>query len=94
MKFQLILSLILLTSCKHPIIPVVAASFAKEYCSCRFVVGQTEKYCKSYASQIVSVSSFSEDLNNKYVSAAAFGHLASSQFINKKYGCDLIIEKF
>lgn len=92
MKRKMIISLILplvLSGCNKSFFKVVSSSFAKEYCSCRFVVGQSKKYCHDYASQIVPVSSYSEDGQNKTIQAKALGFISKAIYKDSKRGCSL-----
>ncbi len=84
-----ILSLILLSGCKVPFFKVVSNSFVKEMCSCLFVVGQDENYCKAYARQILPVSSYTIDQQTKKVLADGLGHSGSASYISNELGCRL-----
>jgi len=90
-RFVLMLSaLILLSGCNTRFFKVISSSYAKEYCSCRFVVGQTKKYCHQYALQIVPVSSHAESENNKSIEAKALGYSSRAIFKSARLGCVLI----
>jgi hypothetical protein len=84
-----LLALTFLSSCNIPFFKVVSNSFVKEMCSCLFVVGQSEEYCKSYARQIVPVSQYTIDRQNKLVSAIGLGLQGKANFISDQLGCRL-----
>lgn len=89
LNFLTLLSLLLLSSCVPDFFKVVSNSYAKELCSCLFVVGQEEDYCKNYAKQIVSVSELTISRENKRVLAKGFGHKSSVTFRSKRLGCQI-----
>jgi hypothetical protein len=64
---------------------------AKEVCSCRFVFGQTEEYCRDYARVGPSWGlTTSVDLFEKKVHTQAFTVIrASAAFLGPKVGCAL-----
>lgn len=100
MKRIILLSsiLLLLIGCQRSSTPrteasffkVVSSSFAKEFCSCLFVEKQEADYCKSYARQIVPVSSYKIDEENKTILALALGIQSTAQFRGEKLGCRLL----
>ena len=85
--YILILPLILLSSCDFP--KIIPSTFAKDYCSCRFVVGQSKDYCMMYAKQIVSPTSWSEDANKKEIVAKFLTKKTRVKFLNQKFGCQI-----
>ena len=89
LKPLLILFLLTLCGCNGNFFKVVSSSYVKEYCSCRFVVSQTQSYCHQYASQIVSVSSHTEDKKAKAIQAQALGFTSQAKFISPLLGCQL-----
>ena len=94
----LFLTLICLSSClrheaninKASFFKVVSSSYAKELCSCLFVVKQKKEYCRKYAKQIVPVGSENIDDTKKTVTATALGLTSTAIFHNKRLGCGLI----
>ncbi|MCR9206246.1 MAG: hypothetical protein NXH75_16810 [Halobacteriovoraceae bacterium] len=86
----LIFSPLFLLSCDVPFFKVVSSSFAKEFCSCLFVVKQTETYCKAYAKQIVPVSKFSINQETKSVEAWGLGYSTQVSFLGDKEGCQIL----
>ncbi len=86
-KGFLIMILSFLVSCRPAIMEAVATSFAKEYCSCRFVEKQVDLYCKKYAAQMISVSRYKvEDVK---VIVDALGMRSAAEFTGDKLGCVL-----
>ena len=62
---------------------------AKEYCSCRFVVGQTPKVCRAENKTFKILFSISEDTKKKVVTVKSFALTAKASFINDRFGCEL-----
>lgn len=77
--------LISLSSCDFP--KVVSASFAKEFCSCHFVVKQSNEFCENYAKQIIPISSYGLDKN--IVWAKGLFIKTEVQYLGKKLGCTI-----
>ena len=89
LKCIVLISPFVLTSCDVPFFRVVSSSYAKEFCSCYFVVQQTENYCKAYAKQIVPVSKYSIDSTNQTVLASGLGYETKVAYLGKKEGCKI-----
>lgn len=87
MRRVLWLALFILPSCETNILKAVSTSFAKEYCSCRFVVKQTDSYCREYAMQMIPISSYKVSGNE--VIAHALGHKRKAVYKNEFLGCAL-----
>ena len=81
-----VLSGTLTTSCD--IQQTVSASFAKEYCSCRFVEEQDDKYCAEYAKKIIKVKSYEINFEKKTVWARGLGKESIADY-NAETGCRL-----
>lgn len=63
---------------------------AKEACSCIFVMGQTEEYCRAWTKASPDVATFRVDSNAKAVEASAlllWG--ARARFVDERTGCVL-----
>jgi hypothetical protein len=58
---------------------VLPAFYAKEFCSCRYVMGQTDAYCRGYATQWLPISSFAHDEAAKRVTVRATGVTRSAR---------------
>jgi len=69
---------------------VHAAFFAKETCSCLYVIGQSADYCKSYGLQMFLPSEVSFDDAARAVEARTFwGTKQTARFLGPPYGCRL-----
>lgn len=68
----------------------VSSYYSKEFCSCYFVVGNSEQYCHGYLDVGYPISSFSIDQNNKTIDVSAFGFENKAHYFGKKYGCGFV----
>ena len=64
---------------------------AKEYCSCRFVVKQSEKVCKRENKSTVLLFRIKEDTQNKIIQVRNIAAKAEAHFISEKEGCRLTL---
>ena len=80
--------LLVLSSCKFP--KVVSAFYAKEVCSCLFVVGQSEEYCHNYGKQIIPIWTKEIDKKNKKVKAWGLWESTQASFISLRHGCQIV----
>jgi len=64
-----------------------SSSFAKEYCSCRFVEGQSKQLCKEYAQNFIPPWSIKENEDKKYVTVSNMFKTTTALYRNKRYGC-------
>ena len=78
----------LLQGCS-PFFKVVSAHFAKEFCSCYFVVGQSRQYCENYAEEYIPTSGYEVIEEAREIVAFGLGFQSRAKFISKKYGCRL-----
>lgn len=89
MKNIIILVIVLtLSGCKFP--KVVSAFYAKEVCSCLFVVGQSEDYCHEYGKQIIPIWTKEIDTKNKKVKAWGLWESTEASFISLRHGCQIV----
>ncbi|WP_437881086.1 amidase [Pseudomonas sp. LRF_L74] len=72
--------------------PIVGAYSAKEYCSCRYVVGNPADYCATYVRQWLPLSDFHDDEANKRVTARGLLSTQSAAWISPREGCRLQAE--
>ncbi len=63
---------------------------AKEYCSCRFVVGQSAKVCKNENKATNIFVRLTEDTNKKVIKVRNIFTKAEARFISDKHGCTLV----
>ncbi len=68
---------------------IISSYYAKEFCSCFFVVQNPEAYCHKYVKQYVPISSFSLDQKQKKVTVSGLGQTHSAVFVDRKNGCVL-----
>jgi len=69
---------------------LLTAYSAKEMCSCLFVMGQTEAFCRTWTKQAPDVKSVTIDRQDKSVRAQAvmmWG--ARARFVDRRHGCVL-----
>jgi hypothetical protein len=69
--------------------PIISSYYAKELCSCLYVVGQTETYCHSVVRQYVPISSFQIDASSRTVTVSGLGQTNRARFVDDRYGCVL-----
>lgn len=67
---------------------IISAYTAKEYCSCRYVMGQPADYCRGYVKQYVPAS-LVDDGEHKSVSAQGLGQGATAVWRGQREGCVL-----
>lgn len=68
---------------------IVGAYSAKEYCSCRYVVGNPAEYCAGYVKQYLPLSDFLDDAARKRVTARGLGSNQTAAWIGPRDGCQL-----
>lgn len=68
---------------------ILPAFYAKEWCSCRHVMGQDEAYCHAYATQWLPISSFAHDAAARRATVTALGATRSASFRSSREGCRL-----
>lgn len=69
---------------------LLTAFSAKEMCSCMFVVGQTEDFCRTMTKQAPDVKSVTIDRDAKTVrSQAVMMWGARARYVDKRHGCVL-----
>lgn len=68
---------------------ILSAYSAKEYCSCRYVMGQSAGYCAGYIKQWLPLSALEDDAANTRVSARGLGQGATAVWAGTRQGCRL-----
>ena len=86
MKRSLIF-LVLLTGCKFP--KVVSSYYAKEVCTCLFVIGQSDKYCQYFGKTIVPTWSTKIDKTEKIVKASSLFYSTTAKYLSPHEGCQI-----
>ncbi len=69
---------------------ILSAYSAKEYCSCRYVMGFTASYCEGYVKQYLPLSELLDEPLAKRVEARGLGRSASAQWLGVHEGCRLL----
>ena len=82
-----------LTSCKYTEAP--SAGLAKEMCSCLFISGQTESYCRQVTKESHILAKFEADFNRKEVWARGANFRAMARLDeDSRFGCSIhIVER-
>ncbi|WP_137821288.1 amidase [Pseudomonas sp. D(2018)] len=71
---------------------IISAYTAKEYCSCRYVMGNPADYCQGYVKQYVPTSGFLDDAEHKRVTASGLGRSNTAAWVSPHQGCRLMSE--
>jgi hypothetical protein len=69
---------------------ILSAYSAKEYCSCRFVMGFDEAYCRGYVKQWLPLSRLEEDGPQRRVTAEGLGQRNQAAWQGVQGGCRLL----
>jgi len=67
----------------------LSAYYAKEFCSCYFVLGRTEDQCHRSVKQYIEISGFSIDKTAKRVEVSGLGRTSSAQLVSGRFGCSI-----
>lgn len=68
---------------------ILPAFTAKEYCSCRFVMGQSDEYCRGYVEQWLPYSTLTVDEPARQVTATGTGVTRTARWRSRREGCRL-----
>lgn len=68
---------------------IISAYTAKEYCSCRYVMGNPAEYCTGYVKQWLP-SSLLDDVVQKRVTSSGLGLTNSAVWKGPRQGCQLL----
>ncbi|MBI6898168.1 amidase [Pseudomonas putida] len=69
---------------------ILSAYSAKEYCSCRFVMGFDQAYCRAYVKQYLPLSLLEEDAALRKVTAEGLGRRNQAAWQGVREGCRLL----
>ncbi|AZL70494.1 MULTISPECIES: amidase [Pseudomonas] len=69
---------------------ILSAYSAKEYCSCRFVMGFDQAYCRGYVQQYLPLGLLEEDSAGRRVSAEGLGRRHEAAWQGARAGCRLL----
>lgn len=69
---------------------ILSAYSAKEYCSCRFVMGFDQAYCRGYVKQWLPLGLLEEDGAARRVTAEGLGRRSLAAWQGAREGCRLL----
>lgn len=69
---------------------ILSAYSAKEYCSCRFVMGFDPAYCRAYVKQWLLLSLLEESSEQRRVTAEGLGRRNQAAWQGVREGCRLL----
>ncbi|MCO7595172.1 MULTISPECIES: amidase [Pseudomonas] len=69
---------------------ILSAYSAKEYCSCRFVMGFDAAYCQGYVKQYLPLGRLEEDPARRRVFAEGLGRSSVAAWQGARAGCRLL----
>ncbi|MFP5427891.1 MAG: amidase [Gammaproteobacteria bacterium] len=69
---------------------ILSAYSAKEYCSCRFVMGLDEHYCRGYVQQYLPLTRLQEHSATRVVIAEGLGRSNQAIWQGPREGCRLL----
>ena len=72
---------------------IISSYYAKEYCSCRFVVQREPQECHNNVRSWLGTSSFAEDENQKIITVSGLVKTNQARYIRQRHGCRLINPK-
>lgn len=69
---------------------ILSAYSAKEYCSCRFVMGFEQAYCQGYVKQWLPLSLLEENTPQRHITAEGLGRRNQAAWLGPREGCRLL----
>jgi hypothetical protein len=69
---------------------ILSGYSAKEYCSCRFVMGFDAPYCQAYVRQYFPLSRLEENAHTREVRAVGLGVERRARWQGVREGCSLL----
>lgn len=69
---------------------ILSGYSAKEYCSCRFVMGFDAPYCLAYVRQYLPLSRLEENVHAREVTAVGLGVERRARWQGTREGCSLL----
>lgn len=69
---------------------ILSAYSAKEYCSCRYVMGFDANHCQAYVKQWLPLSSLEDLPPERRVSAEGLGRRSTAVWLGPREGCRLL----
>ena len=68
---------------------IISSWYAKEFCSCHFVVGRDQEFCHNIARQWVSIDDFQLDADARTVTVSGLGRTNTARYNGPQAGCVL-----
>lgn len=68
---------------------IISSYYAKEACTCLYVLQRSESQCHEMVRQYVPISSFQNDAASKKVHVRGLGQGSVATFIDVRHGCRL-----
>jgi hypothetical protein len=68
---------------------ILPAFYAKEHCSCLFVLERDDAFCRNYARQFIAIDELEVDRAAKRVRVEGTWRRASARFYGRRAGCRL-----
>lgn len=68
---------------------IISAYYAKEACSCLYVLTRDEPQCHEMVRQYVPISSFENDRAGRRVVVRGLGRRSVATFVDERHGCKL-----
>lgn len=69
---------------------ILSSFYSKEFCSCTYVMNQSEEQCHNFARQWFPISEFEHDQANKEITVTGLGKTNKAKFVNERLGCVLV----
>lgn len=73
----------------HRFPKIISRWYAKEFCSCYFVMERSEDFCRERVRQWIPIQSYSIDQKNKLISATGLWNTAHALYEGDRLGCRL-----
>ncbi len=68
---------------------ILSAFTAKEYCTCRYVIGRSDQACRDYTKYFIHIDELRFDDAAKTVEVDALFHTNSARHLSEREGCRL-----
>ena len=68
---------------------IISSYYAKEACSCIYVLERDEAQCHEMVRQYVPISSFQNDRASRKISVRGLGRQSVASYIDERHGCRL-----
>jgi len=68
---------------------IISAYYSKQFCSCYFVMQQSESYCHAWTKQWIPITDFKLDKDEKWVEATGLFYTTRARWISKERGCTI-----